>query len=165
MRPLMSVSRETDQRRAPDAQAGRYVKGFAHLGKPPVGIVVHPQEIEHPLEFVPRKISLRTQCEAGLAGRSHLENLTDVSSGLGNIALLAQFRQSLIRTGQVKPVLAALDTATLNDTERLRREIYFYFGGAQAKKADAERLKANDWLRQRSLAYLDQHKAKMCGNH
>ncbi|CUJ58503.1 Uncharacterised protein [Achromobacter xylosoxidans] len=182
------------------------------------------------------------------------ENLIDISSGYRNVALLALFKQTLVQTGQLKPVLAALGTAdptlpeafasleflwpvppdkwnhwqdlafrleknseriqlaywaswpepmrkqvdtylgnplfkhiddaqaaerewasrmrnshdahvdvrTLNDTEKLGRQIYFYFGEAKEKDSDAELLKAYEWLRQQSMAYLDTHKEQLC---
>lgn len=183
------------------------------------------------------------------------ENLVDVSSGYGNVAMLAQFKQTLIQTGQLEPVLAALakadpalpeafksleflwpvpadkwdewqhlalllekhaeriqdaywanwpeplrkqvemyldnplfdnvdraqeaeqawstrmalsrgadlDVAALTDTERLGRKIHFYFGETGTQRSDAELIKAHDWLRRESQAYIDAHKSQICG--
>lgn len=185
-----------------------------------------------------------------------LDEMTDVSTGLGNVALLTAFKQVLVRTGQLEPVLVALgkadpslpeafmslelpwpvpaekwehwqdlarrlqahgdrireaywnswpkrvrmqldiyqddplflfqerartaeeawvsrkaksrdgepDAAALTDTERLGRRIFFYFGEPASKEPDPDLLKAYEWLRQRSQAYVDTNKAQICGS-
>lgn len=199
---------------------------------------------------------LRAINDLGSALSEVLGNLTDVSSGSNNVALLVRFKQTLVQTGQLEPVLAALgkvdpnlleaftsleflwpvpadkwdqweslalklqvhgeriqeaywnswpepmrkqlegywddplsanldrtqealqawshkkeetqganvDVATLNDAERLGRQIYFYFGEPRTEALDAALLKIFDQLRQQSMAYIDEHKAQMCGS-
>lgn len=199
---------------------------------------------------------LRGINDLGSALSDVLGNLTDVSSGSSNVALLVRFKQTLVQTGQLEPILTALgkvdpnlldaftsleflwpvpadkwdqweslvlelqvhgeriqeaywnswpepmrkqlegywdnplstqldraqeaeqawshkkeraqganvDVATLNDAERLGRQIYFYFGEPRTEALDAELLKIFDQLRQKSMVYIDEHKAQMCGN-
>lgn len=199
---------------------------------------------------------LRAINDLGSALSEVLGNLTDVSSGSSNVALLVRFKQTLVQTGQLEPVLTALgkvdpnlleaftsleflwpvpadkweqweglalnlqvhgeriqeaywnswpesmrkqleryrddplsanlnraqeaeqawshkktqmqganvDVATLNGAEHLGRQIYFYFGEPRTEALDAELLKIFDWLRQQSMAYIDEHKAQMCGS-
>ena len=53
--------------------------------------------------------------------------------------------------------------AALTDTERLGRKIHFYFGETGTQRSDAELIKAHDWLRRESQAYIDAHKSQICG--
>lgn len=52
--------------------------------------------------------TVRTLTDLGRALATVTENLIDASTGAHNIALLAQFKQTLIQTGQLEPILTAL---------------------------------------------------------
>ncbi|QVQ27623.1 hypothetical protein [Achromobacter deleyi] len=54
------------------------------------------------------------------------------------------------------------DPRSLNDAERLGRDIDFYFGDPVSDDMGAVMLKAHAWLQKKSMAYIDANRADMC---
>ena len=196
----------------------------------------------------------RAARDLALALNDVIDNVVDVSTGANNLPVLVAFQQTLIRTGQIDPILAAIrkvspreastfeslstawpvpaaqleqwenlamwigvfgerieraywdgipeptltqlqqllddplmmnldraqeaqlawqakarilsqsqpDPRSLNDAERLGREIDFYFGDPVSDDNGAVMLKAHAWLQEKSMAYIDANRADMC---